>query len=89
MRPPAGRRSAERTLRTDRWWLPPLLTVVGLAAWVVYATVRVFMQKWYFVAEYNYLTPFYSPCVSDGLRARRPRTSARFLPDVWWLPYAR
>ena len=23
-----------RTLRTDRWWFPPLVTVVGLGAWV-------------------------------------------------------
>ena len=55
-----------RTLRTDRWWLAPLLTFLGLGAWVTYATVRVFMQKYYWVADYHYLTPFYSPCVSKG-----------------------
>ena len=55
-----------KTLRTDRWWLSPLLTAAGLVAWVVYAMVRTFMQKWYFVPEYHYLTPFYSPCVSQG-----------------------
>ena len=52
-----GRRRAPRaaiaakTLRTDRWWFAPLLTVVGLIAWVTYATVRVFMQKWYWVGS--------------------------------------
>jgi hypothetical protein len=50
-----------RTLRTDRWWFAPLITFVGLGAWVLYATVRVFMQKWYWVDDFHYLTPFYSP----------------------------
>ena len=54
---------AARTLRKDRWWLSPLLTVLGLTAWVAYATVRVFLQKDYWVADYHYLTPFYSPCI--------------------------
>jgi len=84
----AGRAQiAARTLRTDRWWLPPLANFVGLAAWVIYATVRAFMQQDYFVAEYNYLTPFYSPCASVGCV---PEAShfGQFLPDVWWLPYA-
>jgi hypothetical protein len=31
---------------------------------VIYATVRVFMGHWYWVPQYHYLTPFYSPCVS-------------------------
>jgi hypothetical protein len=84
----AGRAQiAARTLRTDRWWLPPLLNIVGLGAWVVYATVRAFMQNWYFVPEYNYLTPFYSPCVSNGC-VEQAAHFGRFLPDVWWLPYA-
>jgi hypothetical protein len=78
---------AERTLRTDRWWLPPLANFVGLVLWVAYATVRAFMQEWYFVPQYNYLTPFYSPCVSNGCVAQAA-DFGRFLPDVWWLPYA-
>jgi hypothetical protein len=84
----AGRpQIAARTLRTDRWWLPPVVTVVLLTAWVAYATVRVFMQEWYFVAEQNYLTPFYSPCVSVGC-VEQAAHFGRFLPDVPWLPYA-
>jgi hypothetical protein len=55
-----------RTLRTDRWWLPPLLTSLGLATFVIYATIRSFMRESYWVAEHHYLTPFYSPCVSDS-----------------------
>jgi hypothetical protein len=85
---PAGRAQiSARTLRTDRWWLPPLLTFTGLVAWVAYATVRAFMQEWYYVAPYNYLTPFYSPCVSMGCLPEAAHFG-RFLPDVPWLPYA-
>ncbi len=55
-----------RTLRTDRWWLAPLLTVLGLLAFVVYATIRAFMGRYYWVDDYHYLTPFYSPCMSQS-----------------------
>jgi hypothetical protein len=67
--------------------LPPLANFVGLTAWVLYATVRSFMQEWYFVEPYNYLTPFDSPCVSVGC-VEEAAHFGRFLPDVWWLPYA-
>ncbi|EHK89115.1 hypothetical protein SZMC14600_01479 [Saccharomonospora azurea SZMC 14600] len=56
----------ERTLRTDRWWAAPLFTALGLAAFVVYATIRSFMREGYWAAEYHYLTPFYSPCLSES-----------------------
>jgi hypothetical protein len=76
-----------KTLRTDRWWFPPLITFIGLAAWVTYATVRVFMHKWYFVEQYHYLTPFYSPCITD----RCVEGSSLFgtpLPSFWLIPEA-
>jgi hypothetical protein len=84
---PTRARISQRTLRTDRYWVPQLLTVVGLLAWLAYATWRVFMQSDYFVAAYHYLTPFYSPCVSKGCV---PEASefGQWLPDVWWIPYA-
>ncbi len=89
---PGRARIRERTLRTDRWWMPALLTVIGLLAWLTYATVRVFMQKWYWGGTnvdqpyLHYLTPFYSPCVSKGCI---PESSHwRFLPDVWFVPFA-
>jgi hypothetical protein len=37
-----------------------------LAFFIVYSTIRVFMAKWYYVADYQYLTPLYSPCLSDS-----------------------
>jgi hypothetical protein len=65
--PPAVRAAiAERTLRTDRWWLSPLLTVIGLTAWLLYALIRTATQKYYVVPEYGYLTPFSSPCLSTS-----------------------
>ncbi|MFI5932933.1 hypothetical protein [Actinoplanes sp. NPDC051494] len=86
---PGAKRAAisARTLRTDRWWIAPLVTFAGLTAWVVYATVRVFMHKWYYVADFHYLTPFYSPCLTDRCVAG----SAEFgtpLPSFWLIPEA-
>ena len=55
---------AERTLRTDRWWLQPLITVAVLVAFIIYSTVRAFEQAHYFSAPY--ISPFYSPCITKG-----------------------
>ncbi len=89
--PPPGARPraaiAAKTLRTDRWWLPPLLTVAGLTIWVAYAVFRTFMQNYYWVDDYHYLTPFYSPCVSDGCVPEAAHFG-RVLPDNPLLPYA-
>ena len=76
-----------RTLRTDRWWLPPAATTVGILIFRVYATVRVFLQENYWVGEHHYLTPYYSPCVSDGCI---PAAShfGQYLPDHPLIPYA-
>lgn len=84
---PSRAQISERTLRQDRWWLAPGITALALAAWVTYATVRVFQQSNYYVAEHHYLTPFYSPCVSDGCV---PAAShfGQYLPDNPLIPYA-
>lgn len=76
-----------RTLRQDRYWLEPTLIVTGLTAWVVYAVVRVFMQDHYYVAEYGYLTPFYSPCTSTGCLEAAAHFG-RFTPDHPLIPFA-
>jgi hypothetical protein len=54
----------ERTLRTDNWRKAPLLTFTLLTLWVAYALVRTVSQRYYFVEQYHYLSPFSSPCVS-------------------------
>lgn len=61
---PGRARIAARHLRTDRWWLAPLVTVTVLLAFVVYATWRAFENAYYFAAPY--LSPFYSPCLSTS-----------------------
>ena len=55
---------AARTLRTDRWWVQPLVTVLALVAFVVYSTVRAFQNAYYFSEPY--ISPFYSPCITTG-----------------------
>jgi hypothetical protein len=61
-----------RTLRTDRWWVPPLVTLAVLLSFIAYATFRAFHNKYYF--DDPYISPFYSPCVADSCP-----------PDVKWL----
>ena len=78
---------AAKTLRTDRWWIPPLLTFAGLSAWVIYATVRVFMHDFYWVEQYHYLTPFYSPCVTDRC-VEGASHFGQWLPAWWIIPEA-
>jgi hypothetical protein len=63
----AGRaKISARTLRTDRWWLPPLLTAAGLGLFLVYGLWRVFYDQSYWVEEFHYLAPFYSPCLASS-----------------------
>jgi hypothetical protein len=61
-----GAAATTRTLRTDRWWLAPLSVGVVLLFFILYSTVRIFMARWYWVDDYGYLTPLYSPCMSDS-----------------------
>src|SRR5919106_3083624 len=50
-----------RTLRTDRWWLVPLLTFLGLSSFLVYGV-------WAIIDTSNfvdpYVAPFASPCLT-------------------------
>jgi len=60
--PPRRAAIAARTLRTDRWWLQPLITVVVLVLFIAYSTVRAFQNAHYFSEPY--ISPFYSPCIT-------------------------
>ncbi|SKA32902.1 hypothetical protein SAMN02745673_04100 [Marinactinospora thermotolerans DSM 45154] len=81
-------RLGARTLRRDRWWVPPLFTALGLAAFVGYATFRVFQQDHYWVADYHYLTPFYSPCLSAACAPGSAVFGTLPFEFPWFLPYA-
>jgi hypothetical protein len=85
---PTRARITQRTLRTDKWWLPTLWTDLGLSAFIIYATVRAFWGSAYWVEDYHYLTPFYSPCVSASCEAgaRHFGTWVGELP--WFIPMA-
>ncbi len=68
---PGRARISARTLRTDRWWLEPLLTFIGLSSFVLYGFIRTASQSAYFIegAHFSYLSPFASPCLSDACGA--------------------
>ena len=77
-----------RTLRKDPWWRAPAITAVLLTIWVTYATVHVFIGRWYWVPQYHYLTPFYSPCISGECAAGSSSLGQWFpaVPPI--IPYA-
>jgi hypothetical protein len=83
---PSRAQIAQRTLRTDRWWLQPLLTSAGLATFVVYATIRSFVRTAYWVNDYHYLTPFYSPCLSESCVAGSSDFGTPFGHLPWFIP---
>jgi len=56
---------AERTLRRDRWWLQPAITVTVLVSFIVYSTIRAFWNGAYVQEKSHLLSPFYSPCVVE------------------------
>jgi len=66
------------TARRDAWWVGPLLTFLGLSAFLIYGTMRAWIGEGYeirdskkkFHEEGNtatapYLSPFYSPLIYD------------------------
>jgi hypothetical protein len=68
-----------RTLRQDRWWLYPAVTFTVFFAFVVYSTIRAFMDKDYYAEPY--LSPFYSPCLGDCVKG-----SSDFGQPFGWFP---
>ena len=51
-------------VRHDKWWVKPLLTVMGLGFFAIYATARALENKFYEAGPY--LSPFYSPHIETG-----------------------
>lgn len=66
-----------KTLRSDRWWLPPLSVALGLGVFGAYATWAVFQGGNYFADPY--LSPLYSPCIAASCPAE-----IRLLGIEWW-----
>ncbi|HUY43655.1 MAG TPA: hypothetical protein VMU98_07825, partial [Acidimicrobiales bacterium] len=60
---------ATTTLRQDRWWLQPVVTVSILTAFVIYSTWAAFQNRYYYVGanvHRDLISPFYSPCVASN-----------------------
>lgn len=68
-----------RTLRTDRWWLQPTVTVIVLVAFIIYATIRAFYNGAYYASPY--LSPFYSPCLATDCV---PGSGEIHVFGSWW-----
>ena len=68
------------TLRTDRWWRSPLITMLGLLAFIVYATWAAFIGKNYFFEPY--ISPFYSPCLAASCASSGAPSLGIF--GTWW-----
>lgn len=83
------------TSRRDAWWLGPLLTLLGLLAFLVYANYIVFFVPGYFEIRKNtadffapdnpavapYLAPFHSPLIYDEQSPHRWITARQ---PSWW-----
>src|SRR5882762_7803925 len=77
---PARAKIEQRTLRTDRYWLSPLLTVLVLLGFIFYATFRAFANADYYVD--GLISPFYSPCLATKCVA--DSTLGGFTPVGGW-----
>lgn len=73
-----------KSLRTDAWWIQPLLVVLGLTAFVAYGVWRVFWgSSTYYSAPY--ISIFYSPCIASSCAEGANEFS--FIGDWWrWTP---
>jgi hypothetical protein len=73
------------TLRSDAWWVGPLITFVVFTSFIVYATFRIFEAGHYYAEPY--LSPFYSPVIFTNLSApgAAPLEHALFGEwPAWW-----
>lgn len=71
------RRGFGETSRADFWWVAPLLTFLGLSAFIVYSTWAAFQGVHY--RFQGYLSPFYSPELFGS-------AEALFGPKPGWIP---
>jgi hypothetical protein len=58
------RTTPNATDRRDRWWLQPLIVVIVLGSFIIYATWAAFINADYYYAPHGLLSPFYSPCLA-------------------------
>ncbi len=71
------------TLRQDRWWVQPVVTVSILTAFVIYSTWAAFQNRYYYVGASmgrDLISPFYSPCLGNTC----PDGASHGLILHWW-----
>jgi hypothetical protein len=71
------------TLRTDRYWVQPVVTFTVLTSFVAYASWAAFVNKNYFVGSSfhrNLISPFYSPCLTASCVPGASHTAT----ISWW-----
>jgi hypothetical protein len=71
-------------LRTDRWWIQPLVTFAVLFAFVIYASWAAFVNRDYFAEPY--ISPFYSPCLAKSCGAQPGSAGVPYIAIFgdWW-----
>lgn len=75
----------EATLRQDRWWIQPVVTVSILTAFIIYSTWAAFQNKYYYVGanfHRDFISPFYSPCLAADCV---PGSKSGFVISGWTL----
>lgn len=96
---PLPREGFGATTRRDNWWGGPLLTFLGLLAFLIYANVIVFLVPGYFEVRQDrsdffkannpavapYLAPFHSPLIYD---AQSPHAWFKQPRPNWWPSWA-
>ncbi len=72
------------TSRKDAWWVKPLLTFIGLSAFVIYVTWAAFQ------GEHYYSGPYLSPLYSPELFGDSPHSWFGPKPAWWpgWMPWS-
>lgn len=81
-------RTMGETSRTDRWWLQPLLVLLGLGAFIVYSTWAAMQGVHYWVPGTHYLSPMYSPVLFDSWKVAPAASGhAWFGPWPSWIPH--
>ncbi len=81
MTTPGRAKISEKHLRTDKWWLQPLITVTVLVSFIIYATWRAFENAYYFSEPY--ISPFYSPCLATSCVKNASLFGQPF--GSWWI----
>jgi hypothetical protein len=82
---PARADIPQPTLRTDRWWVSPVISFAVLTAFVVYATWAAFVNGNYWYKPY--ISPFYSPCLANicGGNEHHYIQGAAGVPHLSWI----